>query len=195
MPAGIRARLTYANVVSTLCLFLLLGGGAYAAFSLPKNSVKSKNIVDGQVKPVDLAVHKGGEQVFTSRFRVPFTFDVPTSFGPILGFTSDLATATEQNAVMVSPGKDLVAKDMTAYFDNLNNTQRRLTLRVAGQDTGLTCAIALNTTGPASCSSPPGTKVEVPAGSPLAWKADRPPINNGNAAETFVSASFVLAKP
>ena len=33
--AGIGRRLTYANVVSTLCLFLLLGGGAYAAFSLP----------------------------------------------------------------------------------------------------------------------------------------------------------------
>jgi hypothetical protein len=193
--AGIRSRLTYANVMATIAVFMALGGGAYAAFSLPKDSVRSKNIVDGQVKPVDLAVHKGKEQAFMSRFRVPFTFDVPTSFGPILGFTSDLATATEQNAVMVSPDKDLVAKDMTVFFNNLNNTQRRLTLRVAGQDTGLTCAIALNTTGPASCSSPPGTEVPIPAGSQLAWKADRPPINNGNAAETFVSASFVLAKP
>jgi hypothetical protein len=53
--AGIRSRLTYANIVSTLCLFLLLGGGAYAAFSLPRNSVKSKHIVNRQVKGVDLA--------------------------------------------------------------------------------------------------------------------------------------------
>jgi hypothetical protein len=52
--AGIRDRLTYANVVSTLCLFLLLGGGAYAAFSLPRNSVKSRNIVNGQVKTDDI---------------------------------------------------------------------------------------------------------------------------------------------
>lgn len=51
----IRARLTYANVISTLCLFLLLGGGAYAAFSLPNDSVKSKHIVNGQVKVQDLA--------------------------------------------------------------------------------------------------------------------------------------------
>jgi hypothetical protein len=34
-----RQKLTYANVMSTLCFFLLLGGGAYAATQLPKNSV------------------------------------------------------------------------------------------------------------------------------------------------------------
>jgi hypothetical protein len=39
------SKLTYANVVSTLCLFLLLGGGAaYARSHLPKNSVGSKQI-------------------------------------------------------------------------------------------------------------------------------------------------------
>jgi hypothetical protein len=50
----IRRHLTYANVISTLCLFLVLGGGAYAAFQLPKNSVRSKNIVDGAVKGKDV---------------------------------------------------------------------------------------------------------------------------------------------
>lgn len=34
-----RRPLSYANVVSTLCLFIVLGGGAYAATQLPKNSV------------------------------------------------------------------------------------------------------------------------------------------------------------
>ena len=37
-------RLTYANVVSTACLFILLGGGAYAATHLGRNSVGSKQI-------------------------------------------------------------------------------------------------------------------------------------------------------
>jgi hypothetical protein len=36
--------LTYANVIATLALFLALGGGAYAALKLPKNSVGSKQI-------------------------------------------------------------------------------------------------------------------------------------------------------
>jgi hypothetical protein len=40
----IRPRLTYANVMATLAFSLAIGGGAYAAFHLPKNSVKSKNI-------------------------------------------------------------------------------------------------------------------------------------------------------
>ncbi len=43
-------KLTYANVVSTLCLFILLGGGAYAASSsLRKNSVGTKQIKNGAV--------------------------------------------------------------------------------------------------------------------------------------------------
>jgi hypothetical protein len=41
----LRPRLTYANVMSTLCFCLLLGGGAaYAATHLPKNSVGTKQI-------------------------------------------------------------------------------------------------------------------------------------------------------
>jgi hypothetical protein len=35
----VRHRLTYANVIATLALFLVLGGGAYAASQLPRNSV------------------------------------------------------------------------------------------------------------------------------------------------------------
>jgi hypothetical protein len=37
-------RLTYANVVSTLCLFLILGGGALAASRLARNSVGSRQL-------------------------------------------------------------------------------------------------------------------------------------------------------
>jgi hypothetical protein len=44
MIRRIRPRLTYANVIATLALFLALGGGAYAALKLPKNSVGSKQI-------------------------------------------------------------------------------------------------------------------------------------------------------
>jgi hypothetical protein len=49
-----RERLTYANVVSTLCLFILLGGAAYAATQLPKNSVGSKQLIPGAVKASDI---------------------------------------------------------------------------------------------------------------------------------------------
>lgn len=40
----IRSKLTYANIVATLALFIALGGVSYAAVKLPKNSVGEKQI-------------------------------------------------------------------------------------------------------------------------------------------------------
>jgi len=51
MLRGIRSRMTYANVVASLALFIALGGVSYAAVKLPKNSVGAvqikKNAVTG----------------------------------------------------------------------------------------------------------------------------------------------------
>jgi hypothetical protein len=44
-----RRKLTYANVVATLALFVALGGASYAAFKLPKNSVGTKQLKNGAV--------------------------------------------------------------------------------------------------------------------------------------------------
>ena len=44
MLKRLRPRLSYANVISTLALFLVLGGGAYAAVTLPANSVGNKQL-------------------------------------------------------------------------------------------------------------------------------------------------------
>jgi hypothetical protein len=45
----ITSRLTYANVVASLALFIALGGGAYAATKLPKNSVGNTQLKDDAV--------------------------------------------------------------------------------------------------------------------------------------------------
>lgn len=45
-----RGRLSYANVMATLALFVALGGGAYA---LSRNEVKSRHIAPDQVKAAD----------------------------------------------------------------------------------------------------------------------------------------------
>lgn len=50
-----RRRLSYANVVATLALFIALGGTSFAAVTLAKNSVRSSHITNGQVKRADLA--------------------------------------------------------------------------------------------------------------------------------------------
>ena len=49
---AVRERLSFANVMSVLALFVALGGSAYA---LKKNSVASKQLKDNGVKNVDLA--------------------------------------------------------------------------------------------------------------------------------------------
>lgn len=55
---AIRRRLTYANVVATLALFLTLSGGVvYAANTLGKNAVKSTNIAANAVKSRNLAAN------------------------------------------------------------------------------------------------------------------------------------------
>ena len=50
-----RPRLSYANVTASLALFLALGGGAYAATQLPKNSVTSKQVKPGSIQLSDLS--------------------------------------------------------------------------------------------------------------------------------------------
>lgn len=54
MLAGLRGRLTFANVTSVIALFVALGGGAYAAVSLPKNSVGTKQLKKNAVTGVKI---------------------------------------------------------------------------------------------------------------------------------------------
>lgn len=79
----IRARLTYANVTATLALFVALGSGSYAVSAVPAtnavpcctqrdgatflrfNSIRSPNIVNGQVTTADI----GTDQVISSDIR------------------------------------------------------------------------------------------------------------------------------
>jgi hypothetical protein len=55
MKKTLRGNLSYANVISTLCLFLLVGGGtAFAASHLGKNSVGTKQLKKNAVTAVKL---------------------------------------------------------------------------------------------------------------------------------------------
>ena len=78
----VRSRLSYANVVSTLCLILVVGGGAaYAA-----NTVGSADIINGQVKSPDI----GNNQVHSVDIG-PDAVDASKVLDNSLG-TSDVAT-------------------------------------------------------------------------------------------------------
>jgi hypothetical protein len=64
MLAGLRHRLTYANVMATVAVFIALGGGAYAATRLPANSVgsrqlKKKAVTPSKVAPATVTLFRG----------------------------------------------------------------------------------------------------------------------------------------
>jgi hypothetical protein len=65
MLSWFRARLTYANVIATVALFLALGGTGYAALKLPKNSVGPKQLRSNAVTSAKV---KAGSLV-TSDFK------------------------------------------------------------------------------------------------------------------------------
>lgn len=48
--SSIGDRLTYANVMATLAVFIALGGASYAALKIPANSVGSKELKDNSVR-------------------------------------------------------------------------------------------------------------------------------------------------
>jgi hypothetical protein len=86
MWGKLRSRMTYANVVATLALFLVVaGGGAYAAFKLKPNSVKSKHIAPDAVQGVDVAESSLGK--------------VPSAQSADTAGTAGTANAVAPNAV------------------------------------------------------------------------------------------------
>ena len=50
MFARLRPHLTYANVVSSLCLFIVLGGSAYAATTITGKNVKNSSLTGGDIR-------------------------------------------------------------------------------------------------------------------------------------------------
>ncbi len=54
MARQLRSKLTYANVLATIAIFVALGGSSYAALSLPKNSVKANQIAKNAVRAAEI---------------------------------------------------------------------------------------------------------------------------------------------
>src|SRR4051795_5606509 len=51
---ALRERLSYANVMATLAVFIALGGSSYAAIKLPRNSVDAAEIRTGAVRSPEI---------------------------------------------------------------------------------------------------------------------------------------------
>jgi hypothetical protein len=66
VPRKFRPRLTYANVMSTLAVFVALGGSSYAAVTISGSNIKNRSIPAKKLKPNSIT----GKQVRESRLKV-----------------------------------------------------------------------------------------------------------------------------
>jgi hypothetical protein len=117
-----RPSFTYANVIATLALFLALGGGAYAATQLPKNSVGSKQlkknsvtaakIQKGAVDPSKIGGTLNGSQVDASSLgTVPKATHATSATTATSSNHADAAT----NASSAADSKALGGKPASAF--------------------------------------------------------------------------------
>jgi hypothetical protein len=89
----LRSRLTYANAMSTIALFLAMGGGAYAV-TVPKNSVGPKQLKSGAVSSAKvkngsllMSDFKSGQLALGAAARAD-DVDPPAKYGAIVASTS-----------------------------------------------------------------------------------------------------------
>jgi len=96
----LQPRLTYANVVSTICLFMLLGGAAYAAFKLPKNSVGTKQIKNNSITGAKIknGVITGSKINMSSLGTVPSASHASTADSATTAGTATKASTAESLA-------------------------------------------------------------------------------------------------
>ena len=76
MLAKLRSRLTYANVMSTLAVFIALGGSSYAAFTISGSSIKNRSISGHKLRHNTLT---GREIKESTLARVPRARDADRS--------------------------------------------------------------------------------------------------------------------
>ena len=79
----LRQRLTYANVMSTLAVFIALGGSSYAAIKISGSSIKNRSIPAKKLKRNSIT----GREVRESRLNVPWARHADR----LGGFTADRA--------------------------------------------------------------------------------------------------------
>jgi len=74
MFAKFRRHITYANVCSSLALFVALGGTSYAAFKLPQNSVGARELRSGSVASSELRDGSIGARDLSAGARIARRF-------------------------------------------------------------------------------------------------------------------------
>jgi len=159
MLGRLLSHLSYANVVSTICLFLVLGGTAYAATTLPNNSVgsaqlkanavTSEKVKDGALLRKDF---KAGQLLAGPRGPVgsPGAQGPAGPQGPQGSSGATGAPGSQGPAGPPGPKGDTGASDTSNFYDKAASDSRFLGLTATAAD-------AANLGGAAAASYVSGT--------------------------------------
>jgi hypothetical protein len=210
MMDRVRNRLSYANVMATVAVFVALGGVSYAATQLPKNSVGAKQlrknavtgakVKDGSLKKADFGasqlptgatgpVGPAGPDSSSKSVEMAVFKDGPSAANGTQAFAPSGVSVANDPIVMVAP----VAMEI-ADFHVLTPQQgigQAVQVRIeASPSLGATgtplvsCTVAAETS---TCSSPQAATIA--AGELLIGRITNGP---GGAIGGFVSASYTL---
>ena len=142
----LRSRLTYANVISTLCLFLLVGGAsAVAATQLAKNSVGSKQLKKNSVTAAKIKANA----VTTAKLKAKAVTGGKIAKGTVTGANINAGS---------TPFSQVVARLRTEAQFPLSNTPAVYSFsnptytQAAGQDNSYLGAV--DVTFSAACTQP-----------------------------------------
>jgi hypothetical protein len=116
--AGLRRRLTYANVMATIAVFIALGGGAYAAAKIDSGDVK-----DNSLKSVDLKDGKGVQGADVAPDSLGGAAIDETSLGKVPSATS-ADSATDADTLDGKDSGDFAAagSDATVFMGSTGGT-------------------------------------------------------------------------
>jgi hypothetical protein len=171
---GIRERLTYANVMATLAVFIALGGGAYA---LSRGEVKSRNIAPDAVKAkhIDFGVRSTPMMANFSylengsgSFEFAPTGVSSTDTGHYHSFVTPQAFVATGLRVRLGVPLDTGTREFVFHYEG----------HEGGSATPLRCQIAASES---ECRS--NARVRVPAGATLYFRHTHTAANGGVYAE------------
>jgi hypothetical protein len=200
----LRSRLTYANVVATLALFLAVGGGTAFAV-VAANQVDSNSIINGQVKKPDIGANSVGtgkvidnslkgadiDEATLVQVGAGAVFGGDTNKSTILPGGARFGAAAESSeasadlsasSFSVAPARAMAGRDLAATLVGQvapAGVALKFSLMVGAKTTALSCTIP---SGKTSCT-PPDTShsVAVGAGQPLRMKIENVGTSSFNA--------------
>src|SRR5215213_8533466 len=116
MLALIRDRLTYANVVATLALFVALGGSSYAALSITSKDVKNRSLKGGDLKRDTVT----GKEIKESKLG-----QVPLANAAVTAGSADISKSAQTAVTAASAAQADVARDASTLAGQQAGTFER----------------------------------------------------------------------